>query len=80
MTGQFDATRPVSRHHHPAAESFAVVSMASSTGHWASYGRNWAHISDSVGLSTLCLFAVPRDAKVRAVKPGSHDGHLHRPD
>ena len=48
MTGQFNATRPVSRHHHPAAESFAVVSMASSTGHWASYGRKWAHISDSV--------------------------------
>ena len=78
MTGQFSATHPVSKH-HPAAESFAHVSMASSIGHWASYGRNYAYISDSVGLSTLCFFAVPRDAE-GGVKPGSHAGHLHRPD
>ena len=38
--------------------------MASSTADTGPrYGRNWAHVSDSVGLSTLCLFLVPRDAK-----------------
>jgi hypothetical protein len=51
MTGQFDATRPVSRH-HPPAESSATIWVASSTAEWATYGRNWNHISNYVGLST----------------------------
>ena len=79
MTGQFDATRPVSRH-HPPAESSTAIWVASSTAEWATYGRNWNHVSNSVGLSTLGLFTGQRDPKERAVKPGSDAGHLHRLD
>jgi hypothetical protein len=64
MTGQFDATRPVSRH-HPPAESSTAIWVASSTAKWATYGRNWNHVSNSVGLSTLSLFTGQRDPKER---------------
>jgi len=79
MTGQFHATRPVPRHGPPAEPSTAIW-LASSTTEWATCGRNWSHISNSVGLSTLGLFTGQRDPKDRAVKPGSHAGHHHRLD
>ena len=64
MTGQFHATRPVSRH-RPLADPSTAICVASSTTEWVTCGRNWSHISNSVGPSTLGLFTAQRDPKDR---------------